>query len=197
MSISSDFLLQDLTERNRLFIQEIEQLVDGLPSEALQWKANSEQWSVLQCMEHLNRYCDFYLPELEKVIKQAPKGVKSHQFHSGWIGNYFVQLISPQNGQVTNAIKTNKDMNPSQDQLDLAVLSRFFKHQEQFLQILSSANEVNLNKNKTAITLTTWIKLRLGDTLRFMVYHHLRHGIQMKNILQHWREQTNVLGKVQ
>jgi hypothetical protein len=34
---------------------------------------------------------------------------------------------------------------------------------------------------KTSISISSFIKLRLGDTLRLVVYHNWRHLIQAKN----------------
>ena len=42
----------------------------------------------------------------------------------------------------------------------------------------------NLTKVKTSITISNWIKLRLGDTFRFVIHHNLRHVVQAKNLLE-------------
>jgi hypothetical protein len=44
------------------------------------------------------------------------------------------------------------------------------------------AQKVDLTKVKTAISLSKFIKLRLGDTLRFLVYHNERHILQAQGI---------------
>ena len=39
-----------------------------LPESKLNFKEDPEKWSILECIEHLNRYGDYYLPEIEKAV---------------------------------------------------------------------------------------------------------------------------------
>jgi len=42
--------------------------------------------------------------------------------------------------------------------------------------------KVDIGKTKTAISISKWIKLKLGDTLRVVIYHNQRHMAQAKRI---------------
>jgi hypothetical protein len=42
-----------------------------LPQSTLNWKAHSEKWSILECLEHLNRYSSYYNKELRYAISRA------------------------------------------------------------------------------------------------------------------------------
>jgi uncharacterized damage-inducible protein DinB len=44
--------------------------------------------------------------------------------------------------------------------------------------LLQSAREVDLNRTKTAISITKLITLKLGDTFRFVITHNERHMAQ-------------------
>jgi len=48
--------------------------------------------------------------------------------------------------------------------------------------LLIQAKAINLVKAKTPVSLTRLLKLRLGDTLRFLVYHIERHVLQAERI---------------
>ena len=37
-----------------------------LPEKELNAKKEASHWSILECLEHLNLYGDFYFPEIEK-----------------------------------------------------------------------------------------------------------------------------------
>ena len=50
-----------------------------------------------------------------------------------------------------------------------------------FLMFILSS--LDLNKIKTAISISKWIKLKLGDTFRVVVYHNERHIKQANKIL--------------
>jgi hypothetical protein len=43
------------------------------------------------------------------------------------------------------------------------------------LSLLEQAKSVNLQKIKASITLSKFIKLRLGDVFRVVIYHNERH----------------------
>ena len=58
MKFNTTELLADLIERTRININTVEKFRD-LPIEELNHKENTEKWSVLECIEHLNLYGDF------------------------------------------------------------------------------------------------------------------------------------------
>ena len=81
-------------------------------------------------------------------------------------------------------MKSPKDKNPSRSTLSITTISRFLKQQDQLLALLNQSRTIDLTKAKAAISLTSLIKLRLGDTLRFYTYHIERHVLQAERALQ-------------
>lgn len=47
------------------------------------------------------------------------------------------------------------------------------------------AQQVSLNKTKTGISISTWIKLKLGDTFKVVIYHNKRHIVQALKALEY------------
>lgn len=72
-------------------------------------------------------------------------------------------------------MNTFKEMNPFEKKLDQSVIDKFIKQQKELLDLLKSAESKNLTKIKTRISISKWIKLRLGDTFRVIIYHNFRH----------------------
>lgn len=148
----------------------------------LNYKKSPAEWSILECIEHLNLYGDFYLPEIEKQII-AHKGIAGAPvFKSGIIGNYFANLMKVKNGTIKK-MKSPNDKDPSNSELTITTIERFLKQQELLTSLLIKAQSTDLTKVKSAISLTKFIKLRLGDTFRFFVYHIERHILQAERIL--------------
>ena len=75
-------------------------------------------------------------------------------------------------------IKTFKDKNPANSKLDITSIDNFIIGQKNMLKLIEKARKINLQKTKTNISISKIIKLRLGDTLRFVIYHYERHIIQ-------------------
>ena len=176
MKISTGSLISDLTERTRILLNQAEKLKQT-QGEALNRRQAPASWSALECIEHLNLYGDFYLPEIEKAIRNTRHTHPAKIFRSGWLGNYFAQSMLPK--EKLNKMKTFKDKNPLGSKLDPSVIDRFTGQQMEILNLLDRArNEVDLNRTRTAISISTVIKLKLGDTFRFLIYHNQRHMVQ-------------------
>lgn len=148
----------------------------------LNYKAGADKWSILQCLDHLNHYGDFYIPEIQKQIENTPYKQGREQFKSGIIGNYFVEVTKVKNGKISK-MKSPENMKPSASELTFTTIDRFIKQLELLEALLFRSQNIDLTNTKTSISLTRLIKLRLGDTLRFMAYHIERHILQAKGIV--------------
>ena len=154
-------------------VQGFQKLTDA----QLNQKANPERWSLLECIEHLNRYGDYYLPAIEKALNQSsyPPSVN---FRPGLMGNYFAKSMLPK--EKLNKTKTFSNMNPINSALDRSVLQRFLDQQETMLRLLNRAKETNLTWVKVPISIARWIRFRLGDVFRVVIFHNIRHFEQAK-----------------
>lgn len=144
----------------------------NLPDDVLNRKPAPNAWSILECLEHLNLYSAFYLPEIEKHLRNNSGHPKS-SFKSGLWGNYLVKMVIPKEGG--KKMKTFKSMNPEGSTLNRDVLQVFMESQQDLANYIEMANAADLNKAGIAVTFTPLIKLKLGDALRFMAYHNQRH----------------------
>lgn len=187
MALTTKGLLQNLIETTRSNLNSAEQLKTQ-NIESLNWKHNSESWSALECIEHLNRYGEFYIPELTNKIR-ASKYKPSEIFKSSWLGNYFSKSVSYQ--EDLNKMKTFKSMNPLNSKLNILTLDKFIGQQHQILELLNQSKNVNLDKTKTAISISTFIKLRLGDTLRVLIFHNERHLKQAEKAIANFKSEAS------
>ncbi|MEZ4972848.1 MAG: DinB family protein [Cyclobacteriaceae bacterium] len=171
-----DELLADLIDRTKQVIRELEQF-SSLSGEEFNYRVSDRSWSILECIEHLSLYGDFYIPEIRNRIANAQPS-NNNEFKSGWLGNYFAISMLPGEKGKLNKMKTFKEMNPINKALNASVLDRFRKQQLEMLELLMAASGVDLGKTKTSISISKWIKLKLGDTFRVVVYHNQRHMAQ-------------------
>ena len=176
--MKSEKLISDIQNSTNECISSAEKL-KSKTEEELNWKQNSETWSILECLEHLNLYAKFYLPEIENAIQNA-KSKPQEEFKSGFWGNYFAKSMLPK--EKLNKMKTAKNKNPLNSKLDKNVIENFIAQQKEFCNLLEQAKNVDLNKEKTKISITNLIKLKLGDTFLFLNNHTFRHLKQIENI---------------
>lgn len=146
--------------------------LQALNESELNKKPSAESWSALDCIEHLCRYGDFYLPECNAVLLSA-KAKKAQYFKSSLLGEYFAKSMWPQ--QSTKTMNTFKNMNPSFSETRAEVLEEFSQQLKQWEDFIAKAEAYSWSKIKTSISISKLIKLRLGDTLRVVIYHQERH----------------------
>ncbi|UJH90385.1 DinB family protein [Antarcticibacterium sp. 1MA-6-2] len=179
MKTNTENLITDLIERTRQNLNQAEMLKEHHEKE-LNFKPDAQSWSVLECIAHLNFYGDYYLPEIERRISQS-RFPSEENFKAGLLGNYFAIIMLP--GEKMKKMKTLKSTNPNGSKLNKKTLESFIFQQKKMLELLGKARKVSLNKTKTSISIASFIKLKLGDTFRVVIYHNDRHLQQAQRVL--------------
>jgi len=155
----------------------------------LNHKPAADSWSILECLEHLNRYNRYYHPALGKAITANTGGTYQQTIRYSWLGKKSLELVRPGNGKKS---KTVEHMNPNNSQLSRQTLEEFLGHQTELLQLLASAQNANLNKKAIPVEFFRLLKLRIGETLEFVVLHQERHVQQAMRVKQQLAQQTAV-----
>ncbi|HLK97792.1 MAG TPA: hypothetical protein VK364_08495, partial [Hymenobacter sp.] len=131
--------LQQLQQQVSALTATVEVEFSSLDNATLQFKPSATSWSILECLEHLNRYSRFYNDELLAGLnKQAytKPASDSQQVTFSWLGRKSYEAVRPENGQ---ASKTLKRMNPSSSHLNREVLEEFLQHQSTLSLLLEKA----------------------------------------------------------
>lgn len=81
-----------------------------------------------------------------------------------------------------NKMKTFKDKNPLNANLDKTVIDKFINQQIKLLDLLNQSRNISLNKVKIPTSISSLIRLKLGDTFQFFVNHIIRHLKQIDRI---------------
>lgn len=177
--MKSSSLLESLLNQTKTISQAALRL-ETLSEELLNWRANADSWTILECLEHLNLYGDFYLPAMAAKLAHHKTKPTEH-FKPGWLGNYFATSMLA-NGKIKK-MKTFKSKNPIGRTLDRQTITRFLLQQRELEELLILAQNANLSSIRVATTLSPWLRFKLGDTFRFFIYHIQRHFVQIDKIL--------------
>lgn len=158
-------------------------LMKGMDKIKLGYPLTNGKWTAIQALEHLNMYNRYYLPAIETAIGESKTG-RSAWFNSGTLGNYFTNMMKPTDVfQVKNKMKTQKSYNPPAALNAEKVIAEFQQHQEKLTQLLEAARTHDMNSIRIPISVSKFIKLKLGDTFRFLIAHEQRHLIQARNAI--------------
>ena len=174
-------ILRDLEKR----IREIRNWAESLKqvdTALLKSKPSETGWSALECIDHLNRYGEFYLPVFNSAIKKASPR-KKEGYKPGWLGKKLALDMLPQNGKLKSTMKTFKSKDPSLDGINPEAFSIFINQQEQFLKLVEKATRIDIGSIRVKTTIPI-LKLKLGDALRFVIFHEVRHFEQAKKALK-------------
>lgn len=173
-------LLSSLESEVERHLQEAIKNFQNMTTDELLRPASNGGWSIAQCLEHLNRYGNYYLPQIKKGLDEY-KGGSSETFSSTWLGSYFTKMMDPRTGK--GRMKTFKDYAPSQELDAHAVVAEFLDQQERLLLYLKKSKCADLNAIRIPISIMKWVRLRLGDVFQFIIAHNERHMVQAKRLL--------------
>lgn len=182
MQISIDHMFEELTELTQKALH-FGIALKKLEHYQLKYKPEPNVWNIYECLEHLNLYGDHYLAEIEKTLDNSRPDASSKNFKGSILGNYFVKIIRPVEGGFKK-MKTAKAMDPIATDLNFGTVDRFIGQQQKLLELLDRSRHYDLKKIKIRTTLSIFLHLGLGDTLRFVIHHIERHLVQAAEMLQ-------------
>lgn len=182
---STQAYLQNLRKTVETIIKTVEEITRTYTPEQLSQRPDPNRWSVLDILEHLNLYNDFYLPTFEKTLEKGEaKGLKPRaNYSSGWLGAYLTKSMKPQGTNIPNKMNTFKDKNPILTAVPDNTVERFFEQHQQILALLKRAAGTDIQQLRMPTTLGKFPTIRLGDGLAFLIGHEERHLLQIQNTL--------------
>ena len=159
--------------------KKIESLLSLSPSQ-LTWQPEPRKWSIMQCLEHMNRTTRHYLKLINSAT--AKKAEADNEFKSGFLGGFlaksFSQIPAKRKFKTTRAFSPANDMNPEEVLKDFIVLN------DQMNQRMVSLAGCDLNKNKIPSPAFSFLKFSFGDVMNMDARHTARHLYQIENILK-------------
>jgi uncharacterized damage-inducible protein DinB len=182
-SFNTSALINDLTADVSQMILEAENL-QNLDDDTLTRPPMPGKWSVGQVLEHLNFYSRFYLKAIEEKLHNHNTKERD-TFSSGWFGNYFTNMMRPADSRtVKNKTRAMKSATPPAEINSREALRQFITDQHQLLNLLQIARSADLGKIRVPISISKLVRLKLGDTFRFVIAHEQRHFVQIRNTLE-------------
>lgn len=180
-------LIKDVVEEGQGLISDqltfLEEKIAPLTDADLTWKPNKDKWNILEVIEHLNRFGDFYLPRFDNLIVYPKSRRNGDSYRSGIIGEFAMTRIRPVNGIVPYKSKAIGKASPFLRKLDRRVIDEYIKQLHKLRLILNESQELNFSRNRIPTLVASWLKFNLGDSLRIYGYHQERHFVQIDNLL--------------
>ncbi|MDC0230950.1 DinB family protein [Aureispira] len=163
-----------------------------LTDDQLNWKQSNEQWSIAECIMHLNYVADFYFPSIHKVIEKVKtnKSKPTSTFIPGWLGNRVAKGVRlSRDNRLKKQSESPQKFNPKYQLFSQVsrqeIINNFLQNQDTILQILANSKSINIQATYVPVAIYGLIRIQLGDMLKVIVYHTERHVVQAQRLLYH------------
>ena len=163
-----------------------------LPETVVCHQPDVKSWNVLQCMEHLNTYGDYYIPAIKNALSGAEKLEKDQLLTQTFLGRYFIKMMDPDKGK--RKYKAFKKHRPKFKLNKEVVLNKNMGQMEALVGLLRECKHLNINNIAIPISLTKYIKIPLHEVFGFLVAHNERHIQQAKRTIK-WTGEESFSGK--
>ncbi|HEY4207554.1 MAG TPA: DinB family protein, partial [Puia sp.] len=110
---------------------------------------------------------------------------KNENYRSGWLGDWLYNKIMPRSDGSVFKIPSPKHLHASKEGLDgREELHRFLQQCDALDDILRHVSTKDLQRIRIPFNFSKFIKLRLGDMLRYLVAHNERHLLQAHRVMK-------------
>lgn len=165
--------LLDLQREYESLIDEAEATCSKLSHTQFNWKPGSHQWSVGQCLDHLNVSHGKYLRSIRRALNDAlPRG-EAQLIRSTLLGKLYRWLLEP---PVRKRLPSPKNFVPPADEREVqTVLEEFRKTHRELIAEIRRSSETDLNRVTVSSPVSKRLRLNLYDAFGTLAAHGRRH----------------------
>lgn len=155
-----------------------------LSEEQINWKPSSETWSIAECVDHLVVTNKLYLKEIDKQFaqKQIKTDCSRAEVKHKWLSKFIIKAVDPANIKKS---KTFPVFMPSMSNFSKEVFDNFYKVQINLVNLISSANDFDLNEYIMSSPAAKIVKENFCDVLDIIRLHDRRHFNQADKLFNH------------
>ena len=162
--------------------QDAEGLLHGLSDAQFNWSPGDGQWSIAQCIDHLNVSNRQFSKLLEDGVARgrAAGQLSDGPYSYSFLSRAFLRLNEP---PVKRKFKAPGAFRPSSGPLSPErVVPDFFALHDRLIEIIQSANGLDLAAIKVPSPVTRLLKFNLGMMFWILAAHDRRHLWQVRQI---------------
>lgn len=156
--------------------------------EALTRRPGPRKWCAVDCLEHVRKANALYMNHLERAVAKAERTGRRavESYRPGAVGAFMRAGMAPReiaaDGRPRIALKvwTFKSFDPAAQGPPMnpaEALARFSDQLERWRGVLERMEKVDLNVRSNTL-LGPFLRLKIGDVVRYLVAHTDRHLVQ-------------------
>ncbi|MBM3739131.1 MAG: DinB family protein [Acidobacteria bacterium] len=176
--------LERLLYQEKVILQEAEGLYWGLSDEQMNWAPAPGQWSMAQCLDHLNLTNRKMADGIEASMKsgRAAGLLSDGPFTYGFLARWFHRSLQP---PVKRKFKAPPPFVPAPQKRMADILPEWDRTHERITSLIRDCNGLDLARIKVASPASRLLKYSLGIAFWIQTAHDRRHLWQMRQIRNH------------
>lgn len=164
-----------------------ERLLDQLDDQSVNWRPAPDQWSVAQCLDHLNITAEKYLGTMTDVVaeakRQGPHGAAPGKRRL--LARFFIWSLEPPSRLKA---KAPQPFAPGQEfQID-DMRQAHAQARDRLQELIEAADGVALDQVKVVSPVTDKIHFRVGEAFAVILAHERRHLAQAERVLSEMKK---------
>ena len=169
---------QELESISNEFLEQFGQLSTA----QLNWKAQPDQWSVAQNIEHIIKINESYYPLIEdlKAGKREKPLLARIPFFVKLFGNLIYKSVQPDNPK---KLKTLGIWKPSKSEISADIVQKIITHNNEFASIINSCQSLLDEGVIVSSPANKNIVYKLEKAFDILVAHERRHLEQARQVL--------------
>ncbi len=179
--------MQTIQQLKEKFISDTESVLKdfgkfkSLSEDQINWKPANGSWSIAECVDHLIVTNKLYLNEIEKQFagKQIKTDYSKTEAKHKWLCKFIIKGVDPSNIKKS---KTFPVFMPSMSNYKKEVFDSFFEVQNNLINLVSSAKDLDFNKYVMSSPAAKIIKENFCDVLEIIRLHDRRHFNQAERV---------------
>lgn len=155
----------------------------NLNSEQLNWKPDSDTWSIAQNIDHLIVINESYYPVIQSLRDRSFKlpFFGKLGFLVNFFGKFILKSVQPDRKR---KMKTFPMWEPSKSEIDADILVRFQKHQTELKELIDNCKDLLESGTVISSPVNKNIVYPLETAFDIIVTHEQRHFEQAKELLR-------------
>lgn len=167
--MNDDRFLDDILSTCQHWDGKIAEKVAGQTQEALNWRPNSDVWSVAQQLDHLIKGNRLYVEALRAVVSQATPFSKPYR--PSIVGKLMFAAVRPSKSSL---VPVPKPMVPSVHEFSKSVLEEYLDVEAAFRDVVNAYRGKELN-GRFVSPLSKFVRIKVGDAMQIIRLHNERH----------------------
>jgi hypothetical protein len=158
-------------------------IADGIGFEQLEQRPQPDQWSIAECLIHLNLSSQAEIEEIDCVFERARGGQNNagKQFEMDLLGRFLKWTLEPP-PVFFSKMKTKKPFDPVEIETVGEVLPAFLVLQEQIKRRVDACAALPLDRIKIASPFDRRFKYNLFSFFHILLAHERRHLWQAERV---------------